>query len=223
MRIISKFKDYYDGIQGIDGIDNTLVYCRTYTKIPNSELPNEFKHARFSLINDNIIGRINTFSLKRNNIYSDCASFIVGFCGKLYVGWKLYDKDNNVTITFDNKYVETIVESMYRNKLSVVINNISNYNCFNIFKKYQAPIFILDNRNVINSELIINPILKEYQFYKKFDSFSAFQEIEMFLGEKLGSTEKIIDINDKYKLTQYGFDKYSFRKEKQLSNGRNKK
>jgi len=36
----------------------------------------------------------------------------------------------------------------------------------------------------------------------------------MFMGGVLGSPEKeIVQIEDKYKITQHGFDKWSFRKE----------
>jgi hypothetical protein len=46
------------------------------------------------------------------------------------------------------------------------------------------------------------------------DSFTAFQEISMFLGGVLGAGEKnIVEVEDKYKITQHGFNKWSFRKE----------
>ena len=64
-----------------------------------------------------------------------------------------------------------------------------------------------------NSKFFVNQNLNEYQFYKVFDAFRAFQEIQMFIGNVLTGEKKIIDIDDKYKITQHGFDKWSFRKE----------
>ena len=52
------------------------------------------------------------------------------------------------------------------------------------------------------------------EFYKVIDAFTAFQEISMFIGGVLGIGEKeIVEIEDKYKIGQHGFDKWSFRKE----------
>jgi len=65
-----------------------------------------------------------------------------------------------------------------------------------------------------NRKFFINPVLKDYEFYKIFDSYQAFQEIQMFISGVLGSKEKdIIMIEDKYKIASHGFDKWSFRKE----------
>ena len=60
-------------------------------------------------------------------------------------------------------------------------------------------------------------MLKDYEFYKKFDSFAAFQEIQMFLSGVLGNKEnEIIVVSDKDKIAQHGFDKFSFRKDKEV-------
>ena len=64
-------------------------------------------------------------------------------------------------------------------------------------------------------KFFINPLLKDYQFYKVYDAVQTFQEIQMFISGVLGNKEKeIIEVADKYKITQHGFDKkWSFRKE----------
>ena len=65
-----------------------------------------------------------------------------------------------------------------------------------------------------NIKFFINPNLKNYEFYKIFDTFQAFQEIQMFLGGVLGAGEKnIIEVEDKYKIAGHGFNKWSFRRE----------
>jgi hypothetical protein len=65
------------------------------------------------------------------------------------------------------------------------------------------------------SKFHINPMLKDYEFYRVFDTYQTFQEISMFLGGVLGTNEdggNVVD--DKHRFSQRGFDKWSFRKEK---------
>ena len=46
------------------------------------------------------------------------------------------------------------------------------------------------------------------------DTFTAFQEIQMYISGVLGTGEKeIIEVEDKYKIPQHGFNKWSFRRE----------
>lgn len=73
-----------------------------------------------------------------------------------------------------------------------------------------------DGRQTYTTEfLMYNPCLKDYMFYKLFNSGHAFQEIQMYVQGVLGSKEKeMVNISDKDKILQHGFDnKWSFRKE----------
>lgn len=93
-------------------------------------------------------------------------------------------------------------------------------------RKYNSPIILFDIKyNDVTKkywysnkkrELIINPILSDYVFYKVYDTYQTFQKIQMFLSGVLGNSEKnLIEIEDKYKIEQHGFDKkWSFRKRK---------
>ena len=110
------------------------------------------------------------------------------------------------------------------------LNYVTSYNAMDWFRNMKAPIFVYDhdfgrthidkyvNRNSWkwegnHSKFIITPLLKNYEFYKVFDSFQAFQEVMMFMGGVLGRGEKeIVEVADKYKIGQHGFDKWSFRK-----------
>ena len=86
-----------------------------------------------------------------------------------------------------------------------------------MFRNAKAPIFVYDSENIKarnGSAFLINPILKEFEFYKVVDAFTAFTELQMFIGGVLGVGEKeIVEIEDKYKIGQHGFDKWSFRRE----------
>jgi hypothetical protein len=235
MYIITKKKDFYDGVVGTMGIDKTIVYNRETqifedrSEFPKAFRPNNLYNTRWQ----NHFLNVNHYQNFKNNKYSENHSFIVGFCGKLYIGWKFYREvpDNNgysdmeTYITYDREFVKKNVKTVgWHSNLMDDLNYIDTYNSMDIFRNLKVPIFIYDNdynRTSINayrskSVFITNPILNDYEFYKVFDSFAAFQEVQMFMGGVLGSGEKeIIEVEDKYKITEHGFDKYSFRKDKE--------
>ena len=238
MYIISKNKDYYDGVIGTMGVDKTIVYERNIVEIEDSkDMPKEFQPSRNSSWNSRRenhflnIGYMRTESKK----YDDVEFFLVGFCGKLYLGWKfLYkvrERDETGTIVevpktdiiygYENAK-NYLKDGYWKSNVKEDIDYVLNYDPINMFRELKTPIFIYDNSESnfrhrvsrTNSMLIINPILKDYEFYKVIDSFTAFQEISMFIGGILGIGEKeIIEVEDKYKIPQHGFDKWSFRKE----------
>jgi hypothetical protein len=108
--------------------------------------------------------------------------------------------------------------------LSDSINYVQSFNALQIFRDLKSPAFVYDSdygrtkrNNNHHSKFIINPLLKNYEFFKMFDSFQAFQEVSMFIGGVLGKGEKeITEVADKYKITQHGFNKWSFRKEPKI-------
>ena len=241
MYIIAKKKDYYDGVAGSTGIDKTIVYDRQIIEVEEKDIPELFRK-KYRWIDDKghpfyMLG--NTHIKKEfHEKYPHTTYFIVGFCGKLYIGWKLYSVDkitteyDNVTteITYDLDYIKEIHEpkGWFGNVLQDNIDYIRNYNAIDIFRKLNTLCFIYDHdfgrthietkyyRWSNNPKFFINPLLKEYEFYKMFDTFQAFQEISMFMSGVLGSREKeIVEVADKYKIAQHGFDKWSFRKEPQ--------
>jgi hypothetical protein len=222
-------KDYYDGVAGTVGIDKTIVYERKTIEMnqdQDKDYPPEFKWGW--RVKETLL-KIRGFRLKRKSKYDNVDIFIIGFCGKLYLGWRFMTKINdynefNQDIIYDSDIAKKeLEESSWQFKsIDEHINYINSYDPIDIFRKYNTPIFVYDdhyNRTFIDShrdksKFVVNPILKEYEFYKIFDSFSAFQEIQMFLSGVLGSNEKdIIEVDDKYKIPQHGFDKWSFRKE----------
>jgi len=235
MYIISKNKDYYDGVVGTTGVDKTIVYEREPVI---EEDPHKFIEpftARKSWSRRDRTP-FNTFQssypIKRSSIYEASSGFIVGFCGKLYIGWKFYrevtnehyNTDMETFITYDLEFIKKeVVNRSWEGNLINDIDYILGYNPMEIFRKLKTPIFIYDSdydRKFIkryrrNDVLITNPTLKDYEFYKVMDSYTAFQEIQMFIGGVLGIGEKeIVEVEDKYKIAQHGFDNNSFRRSK---------
>ncbi len=229
-------KDYYDGVAQTTGIDKTIVYDRQLVEFDRKEMPNFFTHHTWEFMKNktNIhYNNLSRFSLTNNIKYEKYSHFIVGFCGKLYVGWKLYleisenySKKLITEITYDVNLIKSITkESKFYGNIEDHIKYISTVDNIDIFRKYKTPIFVYDSdcdRTSIGhlsgsiEKFLLNPTLKDYEFYKIFDAFQAFQEIQMFLGGVLGSGEKeMVQIEDKYKIVQHGFDlKTSFRKDK---------
>jgi hypothetical protein len=242
MLIIAKKKDYYDGVAGTTGIDKTIVYDRQIIEVEENNIPEFFERKRYHFGRNDQSSFHNLFhhGLKKDLhiVYPNYAHFVIGFCGKLYVGWKLYSKgkehyqgynDVITTITYDFENAKKLFEPQTwgGRKFADDVNNIMNHDSIELFREFNAPVFVYDGdygrasinercSNCNHPKFFINPLLKEYQFYKVFNAVQAFQEIQMFLGGVLGRGEKeIVEVADKYKIAQHGFDKWSFRKEPQ--------
>lgn len=236
MYIISKRKDYYDGVVGSVGIDKTIVYERELIEMENyKNFPDEFRSDQpwRKWNNRNHFLDLGYYSIDKESKYQKADSFIIGFCGKLYIGWKFHWQDENdrkeygefqTDIIYDHDEAKKhLNHNNWSGNLEDDINYVLNYDPINLFREYKTPIFVYDsyyNRTSIDehfrnqSKFIINPLLKEYEFYKIFDPFTAFQEIQMFISGVLGTGEKeIIEVDDKYKIKQHGFNKWSFRRE----------
>lgn len=241
MLIIAKKKDYYDGVAGTTGIDKTIIYDRETQEFEGDNIPVIFERKRgyWSSISRNKtpFHQMNYHHIKKEfrKICDEHTYFIIGFCGKLYIGWKLYrvinsDEEVSTEFTYDNEYMIKILEDKsWDGILSDSINYVQSFNALQIFRDLKSPVFVYDsdydrktyykkrNNNRL-SKFIVNPLLKNYEFYKVFDTVQAFQEVQMFMGGVLGKGEKeIVEVQDKYKITQHGFDyKWSFRKEPQV-------
>ena len=242
MLIISKKKDFYDGVVGTMGVDKTIIYNRDTIELENRDIPKTFKgkDSFWGLkYRETPFHELSYVDIKKEckHVCDEHAHFIIGFCGKLYIGWKLYREIDTIThaisteITYDTEFMQTILEEKnWHTNLDDSIKYILSYNALPIFRELKVPVFVYDGDfdrttfdkkrygfNSFKPMFFINPLLKNYEFYKVFDTFQAFQEISMFMGGVLGAGEKEITVvADKYKITQHGFDKYSFRKDKEV-------
>ena len=96
MYIISKFKDYYDGAVGM-GIDKTIVYGRTtteteYETVEDLKLIKTLHHrSQFEYRAPYKLSFPN-FHTNSKSIYDSVDTFIIGFCGKYYLGFKFTKK-----------------------------------------------------------------------------------------------------------------------------------
>lgn len=232
MLIVSNYKDYYDSAVGM-GIDKTIVYTRHENEI---DVPKDI-HELFSENAGNF--GYKTISTSWSYLPTipkgkyEIELFVVGFCGKLHVGcictstdYSSIDKHNLVEYVYDHDKLRSILSSNSNKYLNWGKSNKQHFDDYlfkiksidpiEIFRKYNAPIFIYRSGLRGKKEKIyINPCLKEYGFMKIHDPFTAFQEIQMFVSGVLGNNENAPqpEMTEKQKIAQHGMDKWSFRKE----------
>lgn len=246
MLILKKYRDYYDSAMGDGGIDKTCVYDRS----PSWEKSQSKRKKLGSFFEGNKIGwstlpfsldylKYNTRSYHhhKKNEPVKVYPFVIGFCGKLYVGYELtYEytsKVNFSTVTqtkvvYDQEELLSLLSPKDRKDQAKKI--FDYYQKFNqrehreLFIDYHIPVFVFDWGTSIPADLnvkdergnipyfITNPKLSGYEFFKIFNPFLTFQEIQMFLQGVLGSLEKeLITVSEKDRVKQHGFDKWSFR------------
>lgn len=87
-----------------------------------------------------------------------------------------------------------------------------------LFEEHNCPIFTFEvtgNRAHRKAVLILNPKLQDLHFFRVFDAYRTYQEIEMFLGNAAEPRKLIPAISNDDMIESKGFNlKASFRKEK---------
>lgn len=223
MKIISKFKDYYDIGRSL-GEDESIVYRRFPEIIDTTEYRGRKRQCAS--------GRYDSFvyGIPLKNGPNFLHKVIIGFCGKVYKGYYImsYDGGQNPRkeCLYSKKDVMSYADQVagfYRKELRDYELEYNSSFLKRWFLKYSTPLFVIDYFNIfhvnvrfpthLKSELIINPYLEEYQFYKVFDPYTAFQEVAMYVGGVLqNKAPETVDISDEDLAEQKGFDEWSFKK-----------
>lgn len=227
MKLISKFHDYYDTPFRQSAVDPKHLFKRETT-----EMLINFSGSRYVFRTLKIDSTMKYFS-------AGC----IGFCGKLYPFIKYHelgkpDEYSYSVEELEKKYSKQLPnpsKSSYYNSLNLrpwlsngsikdwkeeyILHN--DKILLNIFDKYKTAYFVIDPTLGDNYAyyknpkfpIILYPRLKDYQFFKVFDTYQTFQCIEQFLTNNLVKPDMIeIKIPDKLKAESKGFDKWSFRK-----------
>jgi hypothetical protein len=215
MLIDSRFRDYYDNIMST-GIDRDCVYRRqTQSTSHEKEIRSILPYG-----STNVEGY-------------EFVPFIIGFAGKLYPVVRIVkiNQDPKKNINFHMHSLNDYIEFKKFHKLVLKPGRYySDYELYDekgmkeffdenykkyedLFIKYKVPVFNIE-REDHGTVLVLNPKLKDFDFVRVKDPFTAFQEIFMFQAGVLGNPEKeIVTISDKVKAQQHGHDgKYSFKK-----------
>lgn len=219
MRIISKFHDYYDCIQR-EGQDQSLIYLRK----AEDEVPGWYgpilNHARYTQPSTGL-----SFD-----------QFMIGFCGKIYplVTCKKTDEDPIFCYSVEavDKWIEENCDKHQKLKYNAkgyvrrgiglrnkevrkfFLEGEQNRDFYQKkFEQKLSPIFVCRSSSNYRRYIQWNACLKDYQFYQVFDTYTAYQEISMFLGSLAMPEKPIPVLPDKTMAEIKGFNKWSFRKE----------
>lgn len=233
MRILSNFKDYYDGLQ-TPGETEPLYVRRTEEKF---NLPQEafegmkcqperryyVQNGPFDISNEYL--RINQTCYEIN---------YVGFCGKLYLALTRYYYPNPSGYPLQlvpNVYLtpERLLGGLNEKDLKVAHNALimkgvtikdEIYTIYSQFPKtltsWQfenlAPVFVASQTRRDFWNFCENPKLATLGFASIVPPFEAFQELDMFLSNRANPEKDVKPIADQLLLQQKGFDsKTSFR------------
>lgn len=239
MRIISPIHDYYDSAM-VYNTSEDIIYFRDpkifeikYGRIQPSypELVKEVYDKIYT-----IFDKYNSWTCyDKNNKWYDSYNGIqhrlIIFAGKLYpvIRFSLRDKDKDKDkdywlysfeelkdffekheLKFSNDTRNFFRDRKSENTVKEFFNHVTNYDS----KIYD---FLLEKKIsicVINRISIkFNVKLSDYEFYKKFDAYTAYQELDMWISGTLSYPQNImIEVQDKDKIDKHGFDKkYGFR------------
>lgn len=214
MIIKSDFKDYYDCIQRT-GQNHEIVYIRKQSE----QKTNNFRQARgFSCINIGFAGKM-YFGIDTPNGYiytSEQADKLTDS----YIIELIY---NSIRYRgFSNSVIETAVKES-RKKLHEYFNKTPEA-FFSCYFDYRCPIFVIREKFTekykYETFLTCNPQLNCYNFEKVRNPWEAFQDLQMWFGNQAVPEKPIPVPNDKIMAEIKGFDKYSFRKDKQFAKKR---
>lgn len=131
---------------------------------------------------------------------------------KSFIAWSLREDDKRWSES-NYTWIKNFLKA--KNGARILGNNLQK-----IHYEQKCPIFKIetkldiDNGRRYNMLITINPVLEEIGFYRIEDAYSAYQEIEMFMGGVVAQKEnEVVQIEDKYIAAGKGYDCYSFRKE----------
>lgn len=196
MKLIGKWKDFYDYLQGIYGVDEKLILDRTEF-IPQPYLPSQYTVVSF-FITDYLIE------------------------GVFLNGEWLYGKEiepHDVSTYWElrsdtgRKYYR-IKDPSYGSRIIKILKQPTKYsNSPN--ERYNCPILIASggdgDSNPLNWSYTKNPILREYNIHKIYDAHTIWIMLSEWLAKQ---KDKVIPSQqtDKEKIISAGFDlKSSFR------------
>lgn len=217
MKIVSKFKDYYD-LKNYALIDKNILYIRA-----TKEIEKDFF----------------VFGPSSGNGYGGTTyeSGVIGFCGKCYPFYYITIHrypDVEIVVYNMQSFMETVRRYDPERYKSLLAHDTTYANFFSksnvaeffnakvfaqqeaYFHEYKVPVFVTINNRTDRWNkppiIILNPCLKDYEFFKVKNPFSAFQEISMYISGVLGMVQQpVVEVSEAVKVAQHGFDKWSFR------------
>lgn len=221
MRIISKFKDYYDSAAGY-GVDTTVVYERTPKTLPSWSIDPEqqqnVQQWRDIVAACDAITHPDRF--RNFHRFNEHKVVFVGIAGKIYVGLALHYHMNDPKkelwkpFRFNDPFAQMYVwkpENLNDEQLDATAPH-SRWAAANEVTTARGWFTANENARVVEnidlftkynmasfvvvrasngSSVEINPQLQGYAFQRMMDGFTAFQEISMFVTGVLAQKEQM--------------------------------
>jgi hypothetical protein len=197
MKIISKFKDYYDHIAGLYGIDDKIVYVRNYQAIVRDDYRKGVYH-KVGFENCLLPTNIKTYSETPDvDVFSICNTFYV----RVLCGNDIYWGSEALVL---EKYL-----SKWQSK-SDFKKTIALHGQKNELNTKEFPIAITSTENDIRRVFTRNPRLSDYGFASILPPNDLFLMLSTFLSQE----KEVVDTRTNIeKVLSNGFDKISsFRK-----------
>jgi len=188
MKIISKYKDYYDYLQGVYGVDNYKVYTRS-----NIIMEKDFE-LKFDLEDKKKTNQHFFYSFAINNKFYVIVKTLKGI------------------FPISKKLLEDLGYSEWSIKNVLDYSNITNAN-----KLLQKPILVSNGiaSNIKDWEADKDPLMKSFSFHKILSAQELYIEVETFLGWVKDNPPIPNNQTNKEKIISNGFDlKQSFRHRK---------
>jgi len=166
MRIISKFKDYYDGVQGMDlEKDDVFVRTKKCMQIDNPRHASSYTYFCPTLFDVFKIARTGKRDLVIRN-------GVIGFCGEI-IPFIRIDDDNHIDYSFDltdydiyNMHSFKYEQSKHRLISFLRRTNDYDYSSFiSYFQKYDVPYFSIFKYNQsLNDYSKLRKLPDDYDF-----------------------------------------------------------
>jgi hypothetical protein len=235
VKIISKYKDYYDFVAKIYGEDSKIVFNRkpneleltvNYAAHEKDFYSGLVQVASYNNKIDPVCNQFKQFEKYEKPPTGYIESFIL--CGELYITiHKMID--NNYPYKFEQTNLLTIQEyfdnyirgstNPWEIRIIAALCNV-NDKYINLHKKFNSPVICLKVNSIyplqhkVQFTALTNVSLLERRFETKIDAYQMFQDIQTFITNHLTPEIVIEKVEDKYKIIQHGFDKQSFRHRK---------
>lgn len=231
MKIKSKFRDYYDGVNPLHAEEPLFVRETKKFTISTS-------FGKRTDVLDVLDGPLKNL-LEKISLYPSYSvgdignTFDVFFCGRQFTGHEMsgHFKDDGGQYVYKERWFWKPCSEFTEHLVSVrrPFNKFSDKDAqaqIDTWFKQQGrkdeqlleaqlaavtPI-VLRQCRYGTGELTINPILKAFDFAKILSPEQAWQELAMFFGTVVMPERNTVQISDKDRHAQHGFDKHSFRR-----------
>ena len=232
MRIISKYRDYYDNVSGVL-YDDYFIYHRqpksitpTFRIFDNMSWFNDsFNYDSISFIG--FCGEVIPVYITKQCIDGVSEKDFKIFGGKILKCVKPFDSFLRPTVEYYINYDMTSVFNMVVNRrkkrrydnyqlsrtLSRIESEVDIIKKMDLFDMYETPIFHIYSGRY-NALIDISPCLKDLNFQCKYNPYQAFQELVMWIGNQAVNEYPVQITDDIVLRDKKGFDQYSFKKRK---------